>query len=390
MAGVPWYRRAGVWVGIGTGPGALMVGGGVAARLSFPALVFAFLLGALVLMALAVAQGVVSRRRREALAKRAASTFGAGLGAGLLNLAMALGMIGWVGFYAGLAGFSLANLLHVPGWAGALIVALVLWALNEIGLDRWNLLVWVTALSALGAAIVALVIVGRSVAPTGQEPSTGLPGFLWGTASVATYGILFAMRTGDFTWDLEADSDVHKAGISFLVPLLIFLGVGALLYRMVGDWNLADILARHRSAVLGHLFLVLSIVSPALSGIHSGALALESLSPLKRRYSAGVICAVSFALGAVRFDRRLLLFLDVLGAAIPPALVVMLLTALLAEKPSASTALVAWVTGAVVAIVLELLGQPAHIVVGVAVSAGVLLILRILFGQSDFKSFLGK
>lgn len=385
--GVPWYRRAGVWVGIGTGPGALSVGGGLAAQLSLPTLLVAVPVGALLLTALAVAQGAVSRQRREPLAQRASSTFGAGLGAGLVNLAILLGMIGWASFYVGIAGFSLATLLSLPSWAGAFLVVLALWALNELGLDRWNLLVWITTFSALGAAIFALVIMGAR--PTsGGEAGVSLREFLWGTGSVVTYGIVFAARAGDFTWDLEADSDVYKAGLALLVPLLIFLGIGAGLYQMVGDWNLADILAQHQSAGLGHLFLILSIIAPALSGLHSGALALESLASLNSRQSAGLICSASFVLGATRFDRWLLSFLDVLGAAIPPALVIMLLTAVLADKPRRSTALAAWTAGAVVSVILKLQGQLAHMVVGAGVSIAVLLIGVILTNRTQVTEIL--
>jgi len=372
--GVPWFRRAGVWIGIATGPGALTVGGGLAAQLPLPTLLLVVPLGGLALTALAVAQGVSSRRRREPLSRQAANTFGPGAGAGLLNAVMALGMMGWVSFYVGIAGFSLANLLGLPGWAGSLLVAAILLALSEMGLDRWNQLVWLTTLSALGAAIFALVVVGARPV---TESMTGihLDGLLWGVGSVVAYGIVFAVRAGDFTWDLRADSDVYKAGTMLLFPLLIFLGIGAVLYRTVGDWNLADILANTPSAALGHLFLILSIVAPALSGFHSGTLAIKNLVPLSRRQSNGLICAVAFLLGATRFDHQILLFLDLLGAVLPPVLVVMLLMPILEGKVSRVTALAAWLLGAVTAVLLKLQGQTAHMVVGAIVSIATLVIM---------------
>lgn len=379
--GVPWHRRAGVWIGIATGPGALTVGGGLAARLSLSTLLLVIPLGALALTALAVAQGIISRRRREPLARRATSTFGPGPRAGLLNLVMALGMMGWVSFYVGIAGFSLANLLRLPGWAGAFLVAIALLLLSEMGLDRWNLLVWITTLSALGAAIFALVVVGtRPVleAEAGIRPHE----FLWGVGSVVAYGIVFAVRAGDFTWDLETDADVCKVGVALLLPLLIFLGIGVVLYHSVGDWNLADILARTRSAALGHLFLVLSIVAPALSGFHSGSLAIQSLVPLSRRQSMGFICIIGFLLGAVRFDRQLLLFLDLLGALLPPALAIMLLVPVLKREPPRSAALSAWLLGAAAAVLVKLQGQLSHMVIGAAVSMAALKVMTNRSGRT--------
>lgn len=374
--GVSWYKRAGIWVGIGINPGSLTLGGGLASHLSLSALLFLMPLGALALTALAVSQGIVSRRRREPFAQRAASTFRSGFGSGLLNVIMALGVVGWGSFHVGIAGFSLAHLLNLPGWAGALVVASTILVLNEMGLNRWNFLVWITTLSALGAAIVALIAVGAKPSlNTSSDLGLSLPELLWVTGSVIAYGILFAVRCSDFTWDLDADADVVKAGLSLLIPLLISLGIGAALYQATGDWNLADILAQTHLAVLGHLFLILSIASPSLSGLHSGILAVQSVTPLSKRQSAGFICAVNFMLGAIRFDHQLLFFLDFLGAVLPPAMVVLLTAALLPQKVPKSAALTAWLAGAVVALLFKLQGQLIHLAVGALVSLAVLQIM---------------
>lgn len=372
---VPWFRRAGIWIGIGINPGSLTVGGGLASQLPLAKLLLLIPIGALILTVLAVAQGVMSRRLREPLARRAAGTFGSGPGAGLLNLLMALGMIGWGSFYVGLAGFSLANLLHQPVWMGALAIASASFVLSELGLNRWNSLVWVTTLSAFGVAVVALIAVGARPTLEASPAGLGLNDLLWVTGSVVAYAVLFALRCGDFTWDLNADSDVIKAGLALLILLIISLSMGAILYQATGDWNIADILAQTHLALLGQLFLLASIASPALSGLHSGALALRSITPFSLRQSVGVICAINFILGATRFDRQLLPFLNLIGAILPTALVVMLTTTMLAQKPSKSAALTAWLAGSAVAILFRLQGGLVHIAVGAVVSLVVLGII---------------
>lgn len=378
---IRWYERAGAWMGIGTGPGVLAVGGGLAARLPLRTLVIAVPVGTVILAALAVTQGILSRHRRHPLVERAEATFGAGAGATLLNAAIALAMIGWMSFYVGLAGAALATLADVPGWLGALGIALAMLALTELGVSRWNLLVWITGLSALGAAIFALRAIGAS--PSWHRGTEiRLAELLWGIGGVVAYGIVFATRSSDFTWDLEADADVVKAGFALAIPLVIFLAIGAILYASVGDWNLADVLAQHESAWLGNLFLVLSIVAPGLSSVHSGALALESLISIHKRQSAILICGVGFVLGAIRFDRRLLTFLDVLGAAIPPALIVMLVTAMLPRRLSRMTTLTAWLLGAAVAITLKVQGELSHMVAGAGASA-VVLLAAVLLGKAQ-------
>jgi cytosine permease len=367
MAGVAWHRRVGVWIGLGTGPGALMLGGGLAASLSLPSLLLAIPLGALALTGLAVAQGVVSRRRREPLGPRAVGTFGASPGARLLSLGVALGMVGWIGFYASMVGYSWTSYLGLPLWIGALVVAVGLFVLSLLGIDRWNLLVVVTTLSTLAVAMLALSAAPRPPLEATSQ-SDGFLGLLWGVGAVVSYGVLFALRVGDFTWDLEADSDVWKDSAGLLIPLLIFLGIGVYAYSTLGEWNLAEILARTRSPLVGNAFLLLSVVGNAMGAFHSGSLAIQGLIPVGRRWAAGLIALTSFALGVTRFDRQLLLFLDLLGAVIPSALVVMLLAVVLARKPSVGNALLAWLAGAGSAVLLKVQGYQYHMLVGIAVS----------------------
>ncbi|MCB0186357.1 MAG: hypothetical protein KDE31_18945, partial [Caldilineaceae bacterium] len=59
----------------------------------------------------------------------------------------------------------------------------------------------------------------------------------------------------------------------------------ALLYHATGNWNIAEILAQNQSATLGHLFLIVAVVSPLISGWYSGAFALSYLTPLRPNQS---------------------------------------------------------------------------------------------------------
>jgi len=374
--GVAWYRRAGIWIGIGINPASFTLGGGLATQLPLSALLFLVPLGALVLMGLVLGQGLVSRRRRELLGERAINTFGYGAGAGLLNLLIALSVIGWGGFHVGIAGFSLANIFNVPVWLGALGVAAILFILSELGINRWNWLVWLTALAALGLAFVALIAVEAHPSLDIASVKLGFYDWLWVTGSVVAYATLFSIRCGDFTWDLNADSDVVKNVLALFIPLVISLIVGAILFEATGDWNIADILAKTHLAVLGQLFLLIAVASPALSGIHSGALAIGSVAGLSKRSAVGLICAVNFILGATRFDHQLLPFLSFIGAVLPTALVVMLASAMFTEKPSRAATLTAWLVGSGAAIIFKFQGGDlVHIAVGAVVSIVVLQLM---------------
>lgn len=376
-AGVPWYRRAGVWIGMGTAPGALNVGGGLATRLPTMTLALVVALGVALITGLAVLNGRLSRQVRRPLSGRARDTFGNGVAVAIFHLAILLGMMGWVSFYVSLAGASLTDLLGLPAWAGPLALALGLLALFEMGIDRWGILVWLTTLASLALAAYTLTVVGTT--PVVPEPGpAGLAGFLWGLGTVVSMAVVFAVRAGDFTWDLASDADVHRSGASMYLPMVVLLGLGAALYRVAGDWNIADVLARQEAAALGHVFLILSVVSPALSGFHSGTLAVEALVGLPRRPAAGLIALVSFAAGALRFDRQLLGFLDVLGALLPPALAVMLLAPLFPGRAEGRPAAAAWLVGAAVGLGLKASGNLSHVFLGAGASAALLLALAAL------------
>ena len=73
-----WLRRVGPWVGIGTSPAALMMGGGVAEKVQGAAMLAAIAVGVLLLAGLAAAQGLLGQRERphprRAVRPRAAAT----------------------------------------------------------------------------------------------------------------------------------------------------------------------------------------------------------------------------------------------------------------------------------------------------------------------------
>jgi cytosine permease len=371
--GILWHQRAGVWIGIGVGPGTFTVGGALAANLPLKSLLILIPLGTLVLGGVTILQAAVSRRRRERSNERAVDTFGNNLGSIFFNLVIALGAIGFIGFYVGLAGFAAATLLNLPGPVGALLIAVGLYLVNSAGLDRWNSLVWLTAVSTIIVTVFTFYSVGTAWAPD-QVSRLDIGPAIWAIVSIVNYGLFFALRSGDFSWDLDNDAEVVKAGLTLCFPLMIFLFIGALVYRAAGDYNIADILAQSNSPWLGNLFLIISVIAPVMSGFHSGGLAIPTFLPLGKRGSALLIAAIAFVFGAVRFDRALLLFLDLLGAFIAPALVVMLLMVWLRNRPSRAVALAAWLLGSVAALLSKWQGEVSPVLVGVGVSILVLLV----------------
>lgn len=343
-------------------------------------LFWVLLLGITLLLAISLAQGIMGQQRRERLAQLSISTFGR-TGATLINLLMAIGLVGWSGFHGGVSGASVAALFNLSGWLGALLVFVFLFLLNSLGINRWAALTWVTTGAALALTVFALVSVGVDGGSTPQAtvmvPSTLTAGtVLLAVSTIIGYATLFSLRTPDFTWDFATAADVVKVQLFLFFPLLFAMGVGAYLFHATGNWNIADILAQTQSAALGHIFLIVAVVSPLISGWYSGAFALSYLTPLKPNQSILLICLLGYFLAATRFDQQLLPFLGYLGASLGPALAILLI--IHGRRPSAGTqhALIAWLAGAIPAIILHAQGQAYHLFVGAGVAVGILMLLR--------------
>ncbi|MEM7117618.1 MAG: hypothetical protein AAF614_34620 [Chloroflexota bacterium] len=374
---VSWQKRAAIWIGIGINPASITLGGGLAAELPFRLFLPVMFIGASLLSLICIAQGLLSRRYGHTVGKQANHIFGGTTGASLLNLLMALGMIGWGGFHIGISGASVADLFQLPGWIGTLIIATAVFILSNMGVTRWNALMWLTTIAALALAISALIITdARPVWDSNPEP-VPFSLILWSIATVFTYAILFALRSADFSWNVARDRDIHISGLLFFVSYVVGMLVGAILYQTTGDWNLADVLSNAQSASLGHIFLIVAVASPALSSLHSGSLAITSITPIKdSRLAILIICLITFALGATRFDRQLIPFLDVISTVLPPVLFIILAILWWQPKTKAQTALTAWLVGAAVAVLLKFLGANIHMPVGALVSLATLFLLN--------------
>lgn len=370
---VRWYQRAAIWIGIGINPASITLGGGLASRLPLTSLVWLVPLGALLITSIAVTAGIIGRRRREPFTMWAQSTFGPGVGVLLLNLTMALGMIGWSGFQHGLAGTGFANILRLPGYAGVVLLGGLWFLLVNSGTNRWNALVWVTALSSFALVFISLAVVrGQSVNPVPTE-TISLQTAVSVIGSIIAFASLFSLRCTDFTWDLASDWDVVWNGVAFLVSFVVSAFVGVFLFRATGEWDLTLILDGTNQAILAQFFLVVSLMGPALSTKHSGGLAWGQLLSTSYRVSVALVVVAGVVLGALRFDRQLLLFLEWVAAILPPAMAVMIGMALLRKRVAPTVALAAWLTGAFAAVFVKLNGQIVHLLVGASVSVLVLL-----------------
>lgn len=367
----PWYLRAGAWIGIGTSPGALMTGAGLADGRSVPETAAVLVLGSAFVALLSVAQGLVSRRHRAATIQLAQQTFAAPAGPAAVAALVVAGVVCWTGFYIGLVAGAVGDLLGTGAPAPAVVLAGGFWAVYRSGFRQWNALVAVTGIAALAVSVLALAgTPGSGAAPATRPWAAG--SLVTGMGVVMAYGAVFTVRAADFTFDAARRRDVWLPGAALFASLAAFLALGAAIARRSGSTDIAALVTGSATPELGVALLLLSILAPSVSGLHSGALGLGRLSRLRPSASAGAVAAAAALLGAARFDRLLLPFLVVLGAVVPPIAAVLLIES---RRRRGWHAWTAWGAGSAVALTALAAGLPVAVLLGVATAAVAMVVL---------------
>jgi len=322
------------------------VTGQVGPAIAIPAVVT----GCLVLYFVCVAHGLQAFRSRTPMGVSVREIFGGRSGWALTTI-MVLAMIGWCGFYMGVGGAALSDLVGMPQVAGSCALGLVVMGLSLLGQERWNPLTYLTAGCAVALTVITVVAVPNDPPPTIEL--NPVVGFMTALGGMISYAVVFAMRVPDFTVDINKQSGVWIVGLTMLVPLLALSVLGVSLYARSGLFNLADLLVRTERPQAGQLFLTLSTVAPSVTAVYSGAISAESMVRVPHRVAMAAVATCATVLGVTRFDQSLIGFLEVLGAVIPPALVVMLLIPRLARTPRSPHPLLAWLSGAATALALH-------------------------------------
>ena len=368
-----WLRRVGPWVGIGTSPAALMVGGGAAEGIEGGRLLLAGALGVALLTALAVAQGILGQRRRQRLLTLAASSLGRDGARRIASPVLALMMIGWFGFNTSVGGDGLAKLIGVPDRVGMALFAAAMLAVAWHGL---NALSWFAL--AAGLATIALATDGARTALEGHSgPLLGdgvaaKPlGFLPVIALMVGYGAAFALRTPDFTADLHRPRHVVWCALTGLaIPLAGFAAVGAILELNTGTWNLVEVLERLDSPTVAYAFVAVGFTGSVLTNLHSGAISLEDAVPgVSHRAGLVAVAVVGTAVAAFHFAEWMIPYLTAMALSAPCLIGVLWLDELRHTRSTAryrSIAIAAWAGGVATGIALHLAESPLALPAGLA------------------------
>ncbi|WP_131762597.1 hypothetical protein, partial [Actinomadura fibrosa] len=280
--GRSWRAASGAWLGIGTAPGALVLGAQVGGRHggALPAVVL--VAGGAVMAALLAAQGRLGLLPPD------------GENAGMTDLAprylppiaeraftalLAAAMVGWFGFNVGLGGAAAAALAGLPDAAGVLLLTVPMVAVLIAGGGRWNAVAVATTLTA-----VALIGIVAARLPPPSSPVSlardGPPSLLAADlAGYIGYVSVFAVRAPDFTVGLRRRRDLAACVALLVGPALAASVVGAGVAAASGSTDVVAVLAGPDGLPAANLFVAASVIAPTLAAVHSGVFAVQRFMP---------------------------------------------------------------------------------------------------------------
>ena len=367
-----WTNTAGAWLGIGTSPGALLVGAGIAARYNGPIPVFSILLSFVLMFAVLWYQGQLGMAPPYGeggdLNKITPRYFGP-LMQRVIGAVIAIGMIGWFGFNVGLGGAALSALLNLPAFAGPLILSLPILALSLLGMRSWNGLATLTTIVVL--VLVALVVVRLSARMVPVTFSFAGPvDTILDMAAFVGYISVFSVRAPDFTTNLTSRKDLVVLEMMLCLPIFFIALAGVGLQQGIGSLDLVRVLARPDGLPIGNLLIAVAVIAPTFTTLYSGTPSLRSAVGIQDRLGMILITGIGLALAIARFDLLLISWVSVLAAMLPPLLVPLAVESSLRRRRASPRLIPIWVwlPGSVISVILTIAKQPLAALIGISLS----------------------
>jgi hypothetical protein len=374
-----WTSVAGAWMGIGTSPGALLLGAGIAARHGGPVPLVSILAGLAVLFTIVWFQGRLGLLPPHGDGGNLTHIIPLYLSPymhRLLGALIAIGMTGWFGFNVGLGGAALSRLLNWPQspswgqWLAVLVIGAPILALSLRGIRGWNGLATLTTISVV--VLIVLVVTRLAAHAWPFTLSLGDPvQMVTDVAVMIGYIAVFTVRAPDFTAGMAEIKDLNIAGALLCVPLVATVLAGVSLQQGTGSADLVGVLAGPHGLALGNLLITLAVIAPTFTTFYSGVPALRTATGLGEYPAMLLMGVVGLGLAIARFDLWLLAWLGILGAMLPPIVVPLAVESTLRRMGRAPRRIPFWVwlSSALVALGLTLAHHPLALLAGLATAA---------------------
>jgi cytosine permease len=382
-----WIKTAGAFLGIGTSPGALLLGAGIAERYGHSIPILSILLSFLIMAMIVWFQGMIGLPPPLGDGMNLTQVAPFYLGSvmqRILGAIIAIGMIGWFGFNIGLGAAALSALVHLPLWGAVILLGVPIISLSMGGLRSWNWLAALTTISVL--VLVGLVVFRLAAREMPVTLQTGEPAdLIIDIATFVGYISVFTLRSPDFTSNLKTRSDLAVSILLLTVPLILIALAGVGLQQGTGSANLVDVLSGPHGLAIGNLLITLSVIAPTFTISHSGAPAMRAAIGINERTAMLVIGIIGLLLALARFDLWLLSWLSILAAVLPPFLVPLSVEASRRRRGRNPhlVPLWAWLPGAILAFILTAIGYPLAPLAGLALAVVVTGCWYLFMGRSN-------
>ncbi len=368
-----WKLTAGAWLGIGTSPGSLLLGVGIASRYGGAVPLFSLALSFLVMFLILWFQGLIGLAPPIGEGKNLTQLAPLYLGTTMqrvLGAMIGIGMIGWFGFNVGLGAAAFGALADLPQWATTLMLGVPVLVLALMGIRSWNWLAAVTTASVL--ILVALVTLELSDRTSPLTLRIGSPTNLIADVAVFIgYVSVFSLRTPDFTSRLKSRKDLFISILLLTLPLITVALAGVGMQQGTGSTDFVKTLAGPDGLAIGNVLITLSVIAPTFTTFFSGAPGLKAAVGIDEKIAMFVIGLTGMALSAARFDLWLLPWLSVLGSILPPFVVPLATEAAMRRRnhPPRLIPWWVWLPGSVTAVILTVGGQSLAPMVGMLIAA---------------------
>lgn len=381
-----WKNVLGSWLGIGTAPGALIIGAGLASRHGGPVPILSILVGFAFMFTIIWFSGLIGMAppfgEGLKLTELTPRYFNPGMQKVMAAL-IAIGMTGWFGFNVGLGGAALSALLNWPGYLGPIMISVPILAFSLKGIQGWNGLAAITTIVVIILVILVTIRFSARILPFSF--AAGNPFYMVvDMASFVGYISVFSVRSADFTAGFRSRKDLLISNLLLCVPVVLIALAGVGLQLGTGSSDLVGILAQPGGLAIGNLLVFLAVIAPTFTILYSGAPALKSAIGLDQTIGMYLITTLGLILAIARFDLYLIKWLVYLAALLPPLLVPFAAEAIRrrrGQKPHLVTFWL-WLPGAFAAVYLTVIGQPLAVLIGFIVSILVTLIW-LLFINSE-------
>lgn len=370
-------------MGIGTSPGAMLLGAGLAERHGGAIPLISVLISLMLMFTLLWFQGALGLNPPHGDGRNFTEVTPLYFGVRMQRVTaglIALGMIGWYGFNVGLGGAALSALLHIPFWVGPLTIGIPVLILSLGGMRSWN---WLATITTLAVVILVILVLTR-LADLSLPIRIGFSGpvdIIIDTATFIGYISVFSVRAPDFTARLASRKDLVFSDLLLCIPVMLIALAGVGLQRGTGSSDLVSILAGPDGLAIGNLLVTMAVIAPTFTTLYSGAPALTASIRLGSRTGMYLITITGLILAIARFDKWLLSWLIVLAAMLPPLIIPLAVESTRRRMGYIAKRLPVWVwlPGALVSLFLSFVKDPLAPLIGLITSGLVTVGWYLLF-----------